>query len=72
MPSGCAYPHPFTFTVYCILQYALYWYKGKCIHIDVGFDVARSTIQGNAKASISGTSDKEIPRLLFNLVANLG
>lgn len=31
------------------------------------FDVARSTIQGNAKASISGTSDGEIPRLPFNL-----
>ena len=33
----------------------------------MGFDVARSTIQGNAKASISGTSDGEIPRLPFNL-----
>ena len=26
-------------------------------HIGVGFDVARSTVQGNAKASESGTSD---------------
>ena len=33
----------------------------------MGFDVARSTIQGNAKASISGTSDGEIQRLPFNL-----
>jgi len=50
----------------------IYLYREKCIHIGVGFDVARSTIQGNAKASISGTSDGEIPRLLFNLVACLG
>ena len=33
----------------------------------MGFDVARSTIQVNAKASISGTSDGEIPRLPFYL-----
>lgn len=34
----------------------------------MGFDVARSTVLGNAKASIRGTSNKEIPRLsvLFN------
>ena len=36
-------------------------------HIGVGFDVARSTIQGNAKASVRGTSDEEIPRLPFYL-----
>lgn len=33
----------------------------------MGFDVARSTILGNAKASISGTSNEEIPRFPFNL-----
>ena len=33
------------------------------VHIGVGFDVARSTIQGNAKASVRGTSNKESPRL---------
>jgi hypothetical protein len=38
----------------------------------VGFDVARSTIQGNAKASVRGTSDEEIPRFPFILIANLG
>ena len=38
---------------------------GKCTHIGVGFDVARSTILGNAKASISGTSNEEIPRFPF-------
>mgnify|MGYP004596176949 FL=1 len=36
------------------------------------FDVARSTIQGNAKASVRGTSDEEIPRFPFILIANLG
>ena len=51
--------------VYCGLQYAYYRYREECIHIGVGFDVARSTIQGNAKASISGTSDKKVPTLLF-------
>ena len=30
------------------------------------FDVARSTIQGNAKASVRGTSDEENPRFPFN------
>ncbi|RGL57552.1 hypothetical protein DXC61_10910 [Segatella copri] len=38
----------------------------------MGFDVARSTIQGNAKASVRGTSDEEIPRFPFILIANLG
>ncbi len=33
----------------------------------MGFDVARSTILGNAKASISGTGNEEIPRFPFNL-----
>ena len=32
------------------------------------FDVARSTIQGNAKASVRGTSDEEIPRFPFYLI----
>lgn len=36
------------------------------------FDVARSAIQGNAKASVRGTSDEEIPRFPFILIANLG
>ena len=61
------------------LATSLYWYGllrqaislisvwGKCTHIGVGFDVARSTILGNAKASISGTSNEEIPRFPFNL-----
>ena len=49
-----------------------YWYREKCIHIGVGFDVARSTTLGNAKASIRGTGNKEIPRLPFNLIAYLG
>jgi hypothetical protein len=35
------------------------------ISISQGFDVARSTILGNAKASISGTSNEEIPRFPF-------
>ena len=59
------------------LATSLYWYGllrqaislisvwGKCTHIGVGFDVARSTILGNAKASISGTSNEEIPRFPF-------
>ena len=38
----------------------------------MGFDVARSTIQGNAKASVRGTSNEEIPRFPFILIANLG
>ena len=42
------------------------------IYIGVGFDVARSTIQGNAKASVRGTSDEEIPRFPFILIATLG
>lgn len=36
------------------------------------FDVARSTIQGNAKASVRGTSDEENPRFPFILIATLG
>ena len=46
--------------------------RENCIHIGVGFDVARSTIQGNAKASVRGTSNEEIPRFPFILIANLG
>ena len=38
----------------------------------MGFDVARSTIQGNAKASVRGTGDEENPRFSFILIANLG
>ena len=70
---GMCFSHiPLLVWVYCILQYAKYWYREKCIHIGVGFDVARSTILGNAKASISGTSNEEIPRFPFILFANLG
>ena len=65
MLSGCVYPHPFTGMAYCVMQCVLYLYWDKCIHIGVGFDVARSTVQGNAKASERGTSSKEIPRFLF-------
>lgn len=35
------------------------------IHIGVGFDVARSTLQGIAKASVCGTGNKKNPRLPF-------
>ena len=49
---------PLLVWVYCILQYAKYWYREKCIHIGVGFDVARSTTLGNAKASIRGTGNR--------------
>ena len=52
---------------HCVMQGVLYLYREKCIHIGVGFDVARSTMQGNAKASVRGTSDEEIPRLPFYL-----
>lgn len=34
-------------------------------HIGVGFDVARSTNPGNAKASIRGTGNRAVPRHFF-------
>ena len=34
------------------------------IHIQRGFDVARSIVPGNAKASICGASDKQVPLFL--------
>lgn len=58
MSSGCDYSHPFTGMTLC---------KGKvygiCIgigvlHIGVGFDAARSTVQGSAKASKRGTGSR--------------
>ena len=59
MPSGCdIFRIPLLVWVYCVLQYAKYWYREKCIHIGVGFDVARSTVQGNAKASECGMSNR--------------
>lgn len=40
--------------------------EGVCVSISAwGFDVARSTMQGNAKASERGTSNEEIPRFYF-------
>ena len=57
---------------YCVMQYVLYPYRDKCTHIGVGFDVARSTILGNAKASKCGTGNKEIPRFSVLLIASLG
>ena len=40
--------------------------KGCHIHIGVGFCVARSTVMGNAKASMRGTSNRyRLPRLSF-------
>lgn len=38
-----------------------------CYHIGVGFDVARSTILGNAKASKRGTGNGYVPTLFFVL-----
>jgi seryl-tRNA(Sec) selenium transferase len=35
------------------------------IHIGVGFDVARSTVMGNAKASECGTSNRTTLTLYF-------
>lgn len=75
MPSGCVYPHPFTGMAYCVMQCVLYLYRDKCIHIGVGFDVARSTTLGNAKASKRGTSDRLVhaflcPKSSFSLIFN--
>ena len=36
-----------------------------CIHIGVGFDVARSTTLGNAKASKCGTGDRLVHAFLY-------
>ena len=72
MLSGCVNSHPFTGMAYCVKAIGLYPYWGKCIHIGVGFDVARSTIQGNAKVSVRGTGDEENPRFSFILIATLG
>ena len=58
MLSGCVNSHPFTGMAYCVKAIGLYPYGEKCIHIGVGFDVARSTTLGNAKASIRGTGNR--------------
>ena len=64
-PRDVIYSHPFTGMAHCAMQGVLYPYWERCIHIGVGFDVARSTVLGIAKASIRGTGNREIPRLLF-------
>ena len=64
-PRDVIYSHPFTGMAHCAMQGVLYPYWERCIHIGVGFDVARSTTLGSAKASIRGTGNREIPRLLF-------
>lgn len=36
---------PLPLMAYCVLRYATYWYRGKCIHIGVGFDVVLALYQ---------------------------
>lgn len=46
---------------------------GMCFsHIPLLVWLITSSDLGNAKASISGTSNEKIPRFPFNLIANLG
>ena len=40
-------------------------WKGVIVHIGVGLCVARSTISGNAKASVRGTGDGSTPTLFY-------
>ena len=68
MLSGCVLPHPFYWydlwrLICMVLPCCVVSVEGEmCIHIGVGFEVARSTILGSAKASKRGTGNKEIPR----------
>ena len=43
---------------------------GFTFHIGVGSSVVCSTIPGNAKASVRGTDNKEVPTL-FSIIINL-
>lgn len=57
-PRDVFISHPFIGMAYCFWRWVLYLYREKYIHIGVGFDVARSTVLGNAKASIRGTGNR--------------
>lgn len=65
---GMCIAHPFYWydlwrLIYMVLPCCVVSVEGEmCIHISVGFEVARSTILGSAKASKRGTGNKEIPR----------
>lgn len=65
MPAGCVYTHSFYGVfVSAALRIGILW-KYALIHIGVGFCVARSTIPGNARASVCGTSNGSTPTLFY-------
>ena len=59
MPSGCDCLHPCSVLWLASLALvAKVRYRGMLYHIGVGFDVARSSVPGNAKASKRGTGNR--------------
>ena len=70
MSSGCVYMHSFT-DVRTVIG-VLFSRLGNTIFISAwAISVARSTISGNARASMSGTGSRTVPTSFFYAVSHV-